>query len=307
MGLLRERSTGKRCWLESEHAVGRAATCALRIQASNVSAQHAVLRWAAEAWEIKDLGSRNGTFVDGARLKPGEDARLRAGMTVAFGHPDAAWELAEDDPPDVMAVPLDGDEPARLQNGLIALPSAEDPRATIFRGGDGAWMIELPDRLPFELEDLQVVEVDGRAWRFRVSEVAPKTSIAESRLPTSVTHLHLAFTVSLDEEHVQLVASWQGRKIDVGSRLHNYVLLILARRRLEDAKAGFDEAACGWVDHEDLGPDPSLAPAQLNISVFRIRKQFAALGLLDPANIIERRSGTRALRIGTGHLSIVSG
>jgi|CZKU01.1.fsa_nt_gi hypothetical protein len=306
MGLLCERSTSKRCWLESEHTVGRAPTCALRLQASNVSAQQAVVRWAADVWEIKDLGSRNGTFVDGVKLNAGEDASLRAGMTIAFGHPDAIWDLVDDGPPRVMAVPLDGDEPAHLQNDLIALPSAEDPRATIFRGDDGVWRVELPDRLPFELDDLQVIEVDGRAWRFRVPESAPKTSIAESRLPTAVRHLHLTFVVSRNEEHVRLEVSWESRKVDVGSRLHNYVLLILARRRLEDANAGFTEGECGWLDHEDLGPEPSMAPAQLNISVFRIRKQFAALGLLDPANIIERRTGTRALRIGTGHIAIVA-
>ncbi len=306
MGLLRERSTGKRCWLEPEHAVGRAPTCALRLLASHVSAQHAVVRWAGDVWEVKDLGSRNGTFVDGARLNPGEDVRLRAGVTIAFGHPDAGWELADDEPPSVMAVPLDGNEPALLQNGLIALPSAEDPHATIFRARDGAWMAELPDRLPFELEDRQVVELDGRTWRFCASESASKTSAAESHLPTAVKHLHLRFAVSRDEEHVQLEVSWEGRRVDVGSRLHNYLLLILARRRLEDVSAGFAEAACGWVDHEDLGTDPSMAPTQLNISVFRIRRQFAALGLLDPANIIERRPSTRAMRIGTGNLAIVT-
>jgi hypothetical protein len=306
MGLLYERSTGKRCWLESEHAVGRALTCALRLTASNVSAQHAVVRWAGDVWEIKDLGSRNGTFVDGARLKPGEDVRLHAGVTIAFGHPDAAWELIDDEPPSIMAIPLNGSEPAHLQNGLIALPSAEDPHATIFRARDGAWMVELPDQLPFELEDGQVVDLDGRTWRFCASESASKTSRAQSHLPTVVKHLHLAFAVSRDEEHVQLEVTWGGRKVDVGSRLHNYLLVILARRRLQDADAGFPEPACGWVDQEDLGPDPSMAPAQLNISVFRIRKQFAALGLLDPANIIERRPSTRALRIGTGNLAFVT-
>lgn len=305
--MLCERATGRRSWLESEHAVGRAPTCALRLPASNVSAQHAVVRWASEAWEIKDLGSRNGTFVDGVKLTPGEDTALKAGAAIAFGQPMAIWELADAGPPQVMAVPLDGKESALLQNDLIALPSSEDPRATIFRAGDGAWTIELPDRPPFTLEDLQVFDVDGRAWRFRVADLASKTSVADARLPTAVKHLHLAFTVSKDEEYVQLEASWEGRKVDVGSRLHNYVLLILARRRLEDARAGFAEAECGWLDYEDLGSDPSMAPPQLNISVFRVRKQFAALGLLDPGNIIERRAGTRALRLGTGHLSVVTG
>jgi hypothetical protein len=307
MGLLCERSTGKRCWLESEHAVGRAGTCALRLPTSYTSAQHAVVRWAADAWEVKDLGSRNGTFVDGVRLRPGEDARLHAGVAIAFGHPEAVWNLVDDEPPAAMAVPLDGDEPVQLEHGLIALPSPKNPRATVFRSPEGAWMLELPDRPPVQIAGREVVEVDGRAWKFCPSEGASKTSAAGSLLPTALKHVHLVFAVSRDEEHVRLAARWQGRTVDVGSRRHNYLLLILARRRLEDAHAGFGEPACGWVDQEDLGADPSMAPEQLNVSVFRIRKQFAAVGVLDPASIIERRQGTGTLRLGTEHIEIVSG
>jgi FHA domain len=306
MGLLCERSTGKRCWLESEHAVGRAPTCALRLPASYVSAQHAVVRWAADAWEVKDLGSRNGTFVDDVRLQPGEDARLQRGAAIAFGHREAVWNLVDDDPPGAMAVPVDGDEPVHLQHGFIALPSPENPRGTVFRSPGGTWMLELPDRPPLELASGQLVEIDGREWRFCASESAPKTSLAGSRLPTALKHVHLVFEVSRDEEHVQLGASWQGRRIDAGARRHNYLLLTLARHRLDDAKNGFGEPASGWVDLEDLALDPSMTPEQLNVTVFRVRKQFAALGVLDPANIIERRPDTRALRIGTGHIEIVS-
>jgi hypothetical protein len=48
-----------------------------------------------------------------------------------------------------------------------------------------------------------------------------------------------------------------------------------------------------------------MAPPQLNIDVHRIRKQFAEVGVLDAANIVERRPRTRQLRIGTGRLSII--
>jgi hypothetical protein len=47
-----------------------------------------------------------------------------------------------------------------------------------------------------------------------------------------------------------------------------------------------------------------MAPPQLNIDVFRIRKQFSLLGVIDAASIVERRPGTHQLRIGTGAITI---
>jgi hypothetical protein len=88
----------------------------------------------------------------------------------------------------------------------------------------------------------------------------------------------------------------------MGTRRHNYLLLTLARQRLEDAKSNLPETSCGWVDLEELSHDPTMAPPQLNIDVFRIREQFAKAGLADAAEIIERRP--RKMRIGTGRLTI---
>jgi hypothetical protein len=91
----------------------------------------------------------------------------------------------------------------------------------------------------------------------------------------------------------------------MGTRAHNSLLLALARRRLEDAAEGLPETSCGWMYQEDLSQEPGLEFPQLNSDVFRIRKQVAAAGVLDAANVIERRPRTRQLRIGTSRISIV--
>jgi hypothetical protein len=110
--------------------------------------------------------------------------------------------------------------------------------------------------------------------------------------------------VSRDEEHVELHVTCAGKKLDMGARCHNYLLLTLARRRATEAPQGPNDPSCGWINQDELAHDPALAPPQLNIDVFRIRKQFAAAGVLDAANIIERNARTKQLRIGTGHISI---
>jgi len=306
MGSIRDLSSGKVQVLElPEHWIGRAPISALCLPHRYVSAQHAVIRWNGTQWELRDLGSRNGTFLDGNRLKPGEECPLRIGSKMAFGKLVAEqWELVDDSAPRVMAVPLDGGHPVLLDGDLLALPSNDDPRVTIYRDAKGAWVLEQPSESILSIANLQTFEVDGRTWRFCCNEDIRTTSLAVAPAELEVRHLELAFSVSRDEEHVQLHMTCGGSSFDMGARSHNYLLLTLARRRLEDAAAGDAEAACGWVYQEDIAHDPSMAPPQLNIDVFRIRKQFAAVGVVDAANLIERRPRTRQLRIGTGLLSI---
>jgi hypothetical protein len=132
-----------------------------------------------------------------------------------------------------------------------------------------------------------------------------RTSIANEIPVLEIRNLEVAFSVSKDEEHVSLQVGCGARTFDLGARAHHYMLLTLARRRLEDAAQGLLETSCGWVYQEELAVRPEMAPSQLNIDVCRLRKQFASLGICDAANIIERRPRTRQLRIGTGLIRIV--
>jgi hypothetical protein len=304
MGTLREVGGDRSYLLEPEHLVGRANPCALRLVERFVSAQHASIRWTGDRWDLKDLGSRNGTFLDGARLSPGEEHALAHGSRVAFGTRERQWELVDASAPSVMVVPLDRGGPIVVEGDLLALPSSDDPVVTIYRA-DGIWALEREDEAISPIGNLQTFDVAGRSFRFCCPDSFCRTSLADPTLAgLLVEHLQLSFSVSSDEEHVQLQMSCGGASFDMGTRGHNYLMLTLARRRLEDATEGLPEASCGWIYQEDLAHDPSMAPPQLNIDVFRIRKQFASVGVVDAANIIERRPRTRQLRVGTGRISV---
>jgi hypothetical protein len=305
MASLRELSTGRTFLLEPEHLIGRASSSALHIDRRYVSAQHALFRWAGQRWELKDLGSRNGTFLNGERLKPAEEVTVRRGSRIAFGKEEQSWELVDDSAPSVMVVPVGGGDPVVLEGDLLALPSSEDPRVTIYRS-EGSWLLERTDESTTPITNLQTFEVEGRVWRFCCVEGTTKTTLADSSsLGLEVKFLQLTFSVSANEEHVHLQMSCGGKTLDMSCRNHNYLLLTLARRRLEDAAAGHPETACGWVYQDDYAHDPMMASPQLNIDVFRIRRQFEAAGVPDAAHIIERRPRTRQLRIGTGRLTVV--
>ena len=68
--------------------VGRGATCDLRFDPAldlDVSALQAEIHANHSGYAIIDLGSTNGTFVNGARLAPGTPRTLNVGDVIAFG------------------------------------------------------------------------------------------------------------------------------------------------------------------------------------------------------------------------------
>jgi hypothetical protein len=310
MASLRHVSTGKTHLLEPHHVVGRGLTCNLRLTPVYVSAQHAELRWVQHRWELRDLASRNGTFLNGERLKAGEEYAAGKGARVAFGSLDEQWELVDAFAPPVMAVPVDGGEPVAMEGELLALPSGEDPAVTIYRaepgpgGGLGGWLREDSNHSVVPIANLQVFSCGGRSWKFCCTE---DTSTYRFPFATEVAlrHVHLVFRVSRDEETVHVQMHVGDRSIDLGARAHNYLLVMLARQRLKDREDGHPETACGWIDYEDFSHDPRMVPQQVSIDVFRLRKQFAGAEVIDAAGIVERRPMTRQLRIGVEKLTVI--
>ena len=63
--------------------IGRSPECDLTIADETVSWRHAELRWLGSEWVLADLGSTNGTHVNGWRAGPG--FMVRPGDRVRFG------------------------------------------------------------------------------------------------------------------------------------------------------------------------------------------------------------------------------
>jgi hypothetical protein len=304
MAMLRDLRTGRLWVLESECLIGRAPACSIRLEDGCVSLRHASLRWTGQGWEIRDLGSLNGTLINGTALTPGQNHPLQRGVCAAFGGSEAHWQLVDDGPPVVMVVDQGGRTSA-AEGEMVGIPSSDDPIATIYLARDGQWQLERSDGFAMAVADGQTFEVGGHQWRFACPQVVAPTETSEQPR-TLIAHATLKLGVSRDEEHVEVTVEIAGKRRELGSRAHSELLLVLARHFLADREQGLPESACGWVYVEDLERELATSAAQINIDIFRARRQFGALGLADSSEIVQRRPRTRQLRIGITQLAVTN-
>lgn len=79
-----------------ENLVGRSVECAVRLDSTDVSRRHARIIVADDVATVEDLGSTNGTFVDGVRLAA--PVKLADGMAVTFGSVEATFHDSAEEP-----------------------------------------------------------------------------------------------------------------------------------------------------------------------------------------------------------------
>jgi len=90
-------NVGKVFALEPQEVlIGRDPACAVSVIDPEVSRKHARLVWDGEYFTVEDLGSTNGTFINGKRITAAHV--LQIGDTVAFGENIALSYEAVNDP-----------------------------------------------------------------------------------------------------------------------------------------------------------------------------------------------------------------
>jgi len=302
MAAIVEDETERIFFLESDHLIGRSGLCSSTLSAPSVSAQHVSIRWTGQRWVMKDLGSRYGTFVQGQPLQPGVLVEISTGTRFIMGREKRAWTVLQDEPPEVMVVPADGGQALFVHDGLIAIPSAEQPLAVVFQGDDNRWYLDQTGQIE-GVHERQPFTVAGTAWKLCNTSSPLYTSIPdEPPASMSLREARAHFEVSRNEEHVHLVIWWRDRSFDFGARAFHYVLLTLARLRQRDA--GLPEASAGWVDQDELLRLLQFGPERLNLDIFRGRRQFGAVGFMPATGIVERRPTSRELRLGIADIRI---
>lgn len=297
MGRLENRE--KSFQIPARCLVGRSTLAYVRTVSRAVSAEHAVIYWKDEGWLIRDLSSRNGTFVNGERLSPSEPRLLKRGDTIRFADRLETYGLADDAPPAPSAVHTTTSQRCWGTASVLFVPDSDEPEASVYVSEDG-WQVEVGGETA-RVASTDVIDLPSGRWMLELPD-ASATSRAQTTTqmsPFELDALEIEMSVSSDEETVE-VTLVQGRlRRELGARACNYLLLTLARRRIEEA----DDPTVsdpGWIEVPKLAHMLRETVEKINLDVHRIRRYFAQAGVTDAAGIVQRRAGQ--IRIGTGNV-----
>ncbi|MCA9539521.1 MAG: FHA domain-containing protein [Myxococcales bacterium] len=306
MGALQQVRTGRMFTLGSRVLIGRGIDAVLRLDDRRVSGEHAAIWFTDGQWWIRDLGSRNGTFVCGRRLAPGEKSALDESAGVSFGGDD--WLLCEAGQPIARAVRVADGRRVTAVGGLLALPDPVEPRVTVFAAAGDRWLAE-EDGEPRFVTDQAEVAIDGERWLLSLPPRGTDGDMPSTWGPQIVARSlktldRLELTISRDEEYVHLALRFHDDLVEMPPRSFQYVLVLLARARADDAAQGVSPGEQGWRYVDEVCNLLSVDPQKLNVEVYRARKQLADAGIEDAADLVERRPQTRQLRLGVAYFKV---
>ena len=108
-------------------SIGRASDCSIPIKDRYLSRKHAEILAVDGAWVLKDLGSANGTYLNGSRVE--HDQLLKTGDRIRLGDTEIVFETAERNTDRFIAVATDSAPSATIAipvNDISDRPEAQD-------------------------------------------------------------------------------------------------------------------------------------------------------------------------------------
>jgi FHA domain len=292
MGCLTRSST--EIVLACRSLVGRSQLAQIRLSEPIVSSEHAVIFWERAAWRVRDLGSLNGTFVNGKQLAPGGARALAVADRLGFGEPDGQWRVASADAPEPYAY-KEGDEIRCFgRGGLLLLPDEAAPEASVYTRA-GHWVIEHAGVVT-ETESGDRVTLGSGVWRLLLPEIEAGRSTDAA--PLKIAELSIQFRVSKNEEEVEVAVLRGDIRRTLPRHACLYTLLTLARHRMV---ARHEEET--WIHAEDLARRLRCSREKLNVDIHRIRRLFQMAGVHDAVEIVARRN-VHELRSGGAAITI---
>jgi|LakMenEpi03Aug12_release.lakeMendotaPanAssembly.Ray.scaffolds.fasta_scaffold485067_2 predicted component of type VI protein secretion system len=134
--ILQPQSRTVRLQIDGSTMIGRAAECQIRFALPEVSRRHCLLTWNDNQMLVRDLGSSNGTRLNGKPLRPGVDHVLEHGVTIELGSLVCRIDFRlpdTDDPGTVTA----GQEDTRHSEWLSTGSCLDEETAVKRTGADG--------------------------------------------------------------------------------------------------------------------------------------------------------------------------
>lgn len=205
--------------------VGRMPGCDVVVAASSVSRRHAVIELTPGGWVLRDLGSQNGTHVDGRRINA---HRITGPLVVTLGSGPDAGRL-EIDLHRPGPSPAAGGEPQPSQLGRLSREVRLPDRVTRF-GRDASNDIVVPDLIvsrrhaearPLADGTLEVVDLGSHNGTYVNGDRIARAVMREGDL-LSIGSAVFSFTRGRLEEYQDAGAAWllaEGLTVSIGSRV----------------------------------------------------------------------------------------
>lgn len=297
-----EHLASSRAYRLSSHClIGRAATCTVRLTSDLTSNLHAAIRWKESGWELRDLGSLNGTFVDDEPIEIAGCRPIAVGTRIAFGDRHDVFQMIDDAPPVAVATSPDGREVVAT-NGFLLLPDEDGPVYQVFHDTSNSWVAEATDGRRLALVDGGTVAIGNELWALELPVITKGTV----PLGMSLESLTLRLWESRRGEHVEVELCQGNVSKRLEPRAHNALLVHLARERCEENKTGeLSEREQGWMLVERLIKDLRVNRNWIDVSVFRARQQLAEAGVRGADRLFERRRDSGEIRLSVRRIEVV--
>lgn len=278
--------------------VGRSALADISLQSRRASSEHASLTWSGGRWTLRDLGSSNGTTVDGRPLLTRDRATLVAGSRLCFGGDEEAWLLVDASPPEPCAVLLGPQHYTWGQQSLLVLGKIaeedEQPEASVFLEEAG-WRLDDGSSVRSP-ECGDIVRLGSGYWRLLLPDVGGDNAVTAG-CALDLAQLELSFRVSFGQL-TSLALSQASNQLVLPGRAYLNTLLELAKLR---ARSSTRDG--GWISIFDLATQLRCSPEKVNVDIHRLRRLFQESGVHQAARIVERDEAKR-MRIGTHRIRL---
>lgn len=299
----------EKIFLKSYHTFGRQRmTIDTVIDKPVISRHHAIIELSGGKWQLRDV-STNGVWLNDKKIDKNISYKLSINDKIDFAIVgENSFVVGNLDTDGRYLVSQSSPQQAIELCDQMVLPNEQDPQFIIYHDKIiDYWFIEdLNTNDRQALFDGGIVRAMGTQWQYLCTTELQATEVSHATNTSSPCTLQ--FNVSQDEENTHLKVIVNDKEFDLGARTHHYLLLLLARYRIEDKDAGTELSMQGWQYREQLAKDLGVQMNHMNILLHRARKQLADLaeqGAEDLSYLVETYFGK--IRLNCQDVSITKG
>ena len=279
MGTLTNTSSHQTVQLRDHHIVGRHPETAHTLVKNNtVSRSHCLVEWQQNAWYLQDI-SANGTFINGKRVAKNIKHPLKLNDKIQFGDTaNETWLVSNIKSPSAFLKSTNTAVNDIALPNQVNLLSSGDNELMISKTLSGQWLCEQAGNV-----------LDAAFVLWTANDIDATQDCLEQHAHT----VKVLFRVSQNEEHVGITIDIDGQAFDLEDRTHHYLVLLVARKYLEDKQQNIPDSEAGWLDKSLLIKQTRMEETHINTQFFRFKKQLhnALKGSKLDINVIERRRG----------------